>query len=269
MKKYVKLTSIIASILIISNVVNIFGADKSNSKLNEQNIEVKFRQAIDIPDEFLNDKNSMQEMIQVGKLTDWQYNVSEQRFERFVSYDNLEISVNDNIVDDDNGKVRVLSNSNDDVKVSVYDPILDKTYNQIIDGNSDDNVVTFDLDISSMFSLDQDNKTLNKENNLQKASSTDPYWSDGELGFYGDRLHCNRFNGWQGDGRYYSNELSPKAVINFFQSDCDIALGSYTKCLADYTSNPFCAASPQSKQGSCSTLIGHYNRFHKHTSFSS
>lgn len=57
MKKYVKLTSFITAILIMSNAVNIFGVDKSNSNLNEQNIEIKFRQTIDIPDEFLNDTN--------------------------------------------------------------------------------------------------------------------------------------------------------------------------------------------------------------------
>ena len=265
MKKYGKIVSIVCSLSILVGVVSLT-AFAATPSMNEQTVDVKFRQVIDLPDG--TDKELIERVMEAGAVTGWTYNVAEQRFERLVNYDDVEISFDGNTIEPDaNGKMTVLSQSDDTIEVVAYDPMIDKTYTQLISGDSDNSTVVFDLDISKMFSIDQDNESVKKDD-LSRASSTNSYWSDGEKGVYGYRLHCNRFNGWMGDGRYYSSNVSPQALLNFFGSDCDWALGSYSYCLADYGPNPFCAATPSSKQGSCSTLMGHYNRFHMHTSYS-
>lgn len=270
MKKYQKMFSML---LVISVMLTGFSSFAfASTDLNEQNIEVKFRQIIEIPE--LDDGNSklLEKAIEAGAVTGWYYNEPEQRFERLVTYSDIEVTVDDtNIELDNSGRARVLTQTDKATKVTVYDPTIDETYTQLISGDSKDTTVIFDLDISPMLSIDNESmKSLEKVDSTlisPQASTTDPYWSDGEKGVYGYRLHCNRFNGYLGDGTYYSNNASPQALLNFFASDCDWALGSYSYCLADYGDNPFCAASPSTKQASCSTLIGHYNRFHMHSSY--
>uniref|UniRef100_UPI003F495C33 hypothetical protein n=1 Tax=Niallia taxi TaxID=2499688 RepID=UPI003F495C33 len=91
---------------------------------------------------------------------------------------------------------------------------------------------------------------------------------NGEKPKNGQAIHCNRFNGYLGDGKYYDKKDHPVlAAKNFFQSDCDVSLGNYTYCLKDYTASTKCALSPSSKNGWCSTLskVGHSKNYHKHT----
>lgn len=269
MKLHFKSLSFLLTVCIILGGVFNSGliAFATSPELKEQSFDVKFRQVINLPESASKDSELLELALEAGAVTGWIYNTAEQRFERMVSYDDIEVTVNGEVVSsDNNGIFRFLNRSEETFAVSVHDPMIDKTYTQLIGGRSTRYTVIIDLDISKMFSIDVDNETLEK-NSLTKASPTNPYWSDGEKGVYGYRLHCNRFNGWMGDGCYYSSNVSPKAILNFFGSDCDWALASYTYCLADYGPNPYCAASPASKQASCSKLIGHYNRFHMHTSY--
>ncbi|OGO79332.1 MAG: hypothetical protein A2Y23_00915 [Clostridiales bacterium GWB2_37_7] len=272
MKKYQK--KMFSMLLIISIMFTAFSSVAiASPDLNEQNIEVKFRQIIEMP-EFDDDSSQLlKKIIEAGAVTGWYYNEPEQRFERLITYSDIQLTVeNTNVELNNNGWGGVLTQTDKATKVTAYNPIIDKTYTQFISDGSTDTTVIFDLDISPMLSIDKESmKSLEKiESTLisPQASTTDPYWSDGEKGVYGYRLHCNRFNGYLGNGTYYSNDASSQALLNFFGSDCDWALASYSNCLADYGSNPHCAASPDTKQASCSTLIGHYNRFHMRTSYS-
>lgn len=239
----------------------------TSPELNEQSFNVKFRQVINVTDSASEDSEILELAMEAGAVTGWTYNVAEQRFERMVSYDAVSVTVNgEDVTPDKNGTFRFLNRTNETFTVVVHDPMIDKTYTQLIGGESTNSSIVIDLDISKMFSIDVDNETLEKDP-LTKASPTNPYWSDGEPGVYGYRLHCNRFNGWLGNGRYYSGRIDLRAILNFFASDCDWALGSYSYYLADYGPNPYCSAYPDSKQARCSTLMNHYNRFHMHTSY--
>jgi hypothetical protein len=225
-----------------------------------------FRQTIDLPDAVASDEDFLGQLAEASESTGWNYNATEQRFERLVTYEHIDVSVNDNeTVANAPGSYSALRAGNEPLEINVYDPTTGITYSQLLGDGSDTIDTIIDIDISPMLTIDSDNESLVK-NPLLRASTTDPYWTDGEEGVYGYRLHCNRFNGYLGDGCYYDNELY--GLLNFFASDCDWALGSYTDCLADYGSNPFCAASPASKQASCSGLIDHYKRFHMHTTYS-
>ncbi|MEY9869403.1 hypothetical protein ABIE66_004782 [Peribacillus sp. B2I2] len=88
----------------------------------------------------------------------------------------------------------------------------------------------------------------------------------------GATVHCNRFNGYLGDGKYYDKFDHPVlAAKNFVQSDCDVALFWYTYCLKDYgeASKRYCSNYTSSNKGKCSILskVGHSRKYHKHTGF--
>lgn len=79
----------------------------------------------------------------------------------------------------------------------------------------------------------------------------------GDKYYYGDWVHCNRFNGPLSDGVHYA-KTNPLAYVNFAGSDCDIALANSTVCWGwDYCNQSGPAAG-------CSIVIGHYSRFHQH-----
>jgi hypothetical protein len=64
---------------------------------------------------------------------------------------------------------------------------------------------------------------LNHEN-VGHTSSHHPGFKDEYKPYIGEVTHCNRFNGYLGNGKYYSNEASWGALSNFFTSDCDWCL---------------------------------------------
>lgn len=272
MKNFIKLFSffLICCLAFTSLSSNI---SVSASSLSEKSMEIKFRQIIDMP--IVEDEELLGKLIEAAAVTEWNYNEVEQRFERIVTYQDIDVSTNSNSVEvNKNGIARLLTQADQNIEVTAHDPITDKTYTQLVSGDSTDTTVIFDIDISPMFSVDKESmKKLKKSGNetgliVPFASYYDAYWADEEEGVFGYRLHCNRFNGYLGNGRYYSSNISPQAILNFFASDCDFALATSTNCLADYGSNPYCAASPSSKQGKCSDLIGHYTKFHMHSSYS-
>lgn len=91
------------------------------------------------------------------------------------------------------------------------------------------------------------------------ASETSPMARKGygDKYYYGDWVHCNRFNGPLSDSVHYA-KTNPKAYINFINSDCDIALANSTVCWGwSYCNQSGPAAG-------CSIEIGHYNKFHQH-----
>lgn len=70
----------------------------------------------------------------------------------------------------------------------------------------------------------------------------------------GDKVHCNRFNGLKTDHRHY-NKLTGQGYINFWKSDCHIAIG-YGYCTLV---NDKCNTSKKYHRGWCSNY-GHMKR---------
>lgn len=88
----------------------------------------------------------------------------------------------------------------------------------------------------------------------------------------GSIIHCNRFNGYLGDGIYYDKFKHPiLAAKNFVQSDCAVALFWYDHCLSDYgkISKRYCSLNTSNNKGRCSVLskVGHSRKYHRHTGF--
>ncbi|XRG76995.1 hypothetical protein V5E38_14165 [Rossellomorea sp. GAMAL-10_SWC] len=89
----------------------------------------------------------------------------------------------------------------------------------------------------------------------------------------GSIVHCNRFNGYLGDGKYYDKFEHPiLAAKNFVQSDCAVALIFYDHCLSDYAkiiSKRYCSLNTSNNKGRCSVLskVGHSRKYHRHTGF--
>ncbi|MEH7455586.1 hypothetical protein [Gottfriedia acidiceleris] len=253
------LALVITSIPITSNAENI---DSTNTL-----IKVLFRQTYKVDWNEVSDseKNNTINLISNGD-TGWNYNPDEDIFERFVTQENVEVSIEnceESKTANKNGEVVLNGDGKNLVNISVEG--IDDDLSQIVDFSQNEVSIIKEMDISQMLKdSERDIYTEEPSTKLSsRATSTDPYWKIGEPGHYGDRLHCNRFNGPLGNGKYYP-DYYPQAAINFIMSDCDYSLGRSTRCLADHTSNKYCAASPSSKQGKCSTFIGHYNRFHKH-----
>lgn len=95
----------------------------------------------------------------------------------------------------------------------------------------------------------------------------------------GGDVHCNRFNGYQGDGHYHAAEYQLHTIENFNYSDCSLAWEAFqrTPCQKDSleysVDGTYCAGGdPEYKNGRCSLYAdidnskSHYRRFHMHTS---
>lgn len=162
MKNKCKIISILSTACILASSLP-FTAFAATPTLNEQTIEVKFRQVIEVSDTAIEDSEIFASAQEAATSTGWVYNEADQRFERLVTYDNVEVSINGNEIETVDGKARTLSQTSDSIEVKVYDPITDSTYTQLIGGDSLDSTVIFDLDISPMFSIDSDNEELEKE----------------------------------------------------------------------------------------------------------
>lgn len=119
----------------------------------------------------------------------------------------------------------------------------------------------------------------NVENENQETA-TDTTSSDDVVGevsagtYYsrGATIHCNRFNGYLGDGKYYDKVAHPvKAARNFIQSDCEVSLVWYKYCLTDYgpVAKRYCSLYTNANKGRCSLLkkVNHSRKYHKHTGF--
>lgn len=76
---------------------------------------------------------------------------------------------------------------------------------------------------------------------------------------FGDKVHCNRFNGPNTDNKHYA-KYKAGALINFYDSDCDRAVRKgYCSLLNDH-----CNSSSTYHRGWCSEKIGHNTHYHNH-----
>ncbi|WP_019392801.1 hypothetical protein [Priestia filamentosa] len=177
---------------------------------------------------------------------------------------------NDNLVD-----VPLSEESRENVKeVSLNEDSSENTQKIALEEGKTSTLTVFvDLD-KVIEGMDEHLASSNEETAMVKTESDGQVAAkglkNGERPSNGQAIHCNRFNGYLGDGKYYNKTQHPVlAAKNFTFSDCDRSLGNYTYCLKDYGSNPYCANSPSSKNGWCSTLskVNHARTYHKHTSF--
>lgn len=216
------------------------------------------------------------EVIAAYTNTGWKYNKNNNQVEREVEYKDQVVHINgEAYVTDANGEVVVKNVNKSDSLEVVLDSFTtrNKAYKQTIDAsdlNKSDVIV-----LKETVSIDEVMRQMRKtEFELQVQDGTGDgetqigECTDGVRPAEGAYVHCNRFNGWLGDGKYYNKSKHPvKAVLNFTQSDCDVALANSTACLADYGSNPYCSTKNTTSAGRCSSIVGHSQKFHMHTGF--
>lgn len=78
----------------------------------------------------------------------------------------------------------------------------------------------------------------------------------------GDLVHCNRFNGPNSDNKHYDKfgKEAPKALINFYKSDCYYAV---VRGICNEI-NDVCNTSTRYHRAWCSWQRGHNLSYHKH-----
>lgn len=94
----------------------------------------------------------------------------------------------------------------------------------------------------------------------QTGAAPETYYTYSNLAY----VTCNRFNGSNGNQRYYEDHMYYRAIINFAGSDCDSAASWH--CFSDYTSSRYCQNWNVDYRSSarCSLLIGHRPLYHAH-----
>jgi hypothetical protein len=279
-----KFTMYVLICMILSIVSPILILASENTDKETHQINVQFRHIIDVPTDIT--KDELGELIKIANNTEWRYNELENVFQRFTSYEGLNIEINrQSIVEeahdceeveildnhknytDENGYVTIIASKESELtEIMILDPSTGLEFNKIINLRQGESVI-IDLDITSMLSND-----ANSNSGLDivpYASPTNPYWEDGELGTPGKRLHCNRFNGPYGNNTYYSSHIKPQAIANFFYSDCDVSINWTLECIKDDIPlmTNFCAAGipptqSGSKEASCSGVQGKSRYFH-------
>ncbi|WP_281998966.1 hypothetical protein [Priestia flexa] len=218
----------------------------------------------------------------------WEYNPTTNQLQKPVTYEGLEIEVDNKVYNtDENGVVSLSTEKNAGEEVTIESEQLSASEKDVKESNqklsttadvSDETVVVEEyINLNHLLNSMGDGQTdevtdeeahdatLTQDEQVGELKAAAPYLDNKQLPSRGRAIHCNRFNGYLGDGRYYSNEASPSAIRNFFQSDCDVSLARSTKCYADYGSNPYCAAKPSTKNGHCGVIVGHARGYHKHT----
>lgn len=208
----------------------------------------------------------------------WTFNSDTNQLQREVVYSDEVIEINGDTYDtDENGKISYQLDKKEETQIEISSTSLtnnDEENEQIIDTSTIDSgevivlqeTINLDDVIDSMNDADLEAAEISAENEKDGITQVGGL-TDGQLPKKGAYVHCNRFNGYKGDGRYYSKTKHPVAsVVNFFQSDCDVALAKSTKCLADYGSNPYCSTKSTSTAGKCSpNIVSHSRLYHKHT----
>jgi hypothetical protein len=158
--------------------------------------------------------------------------------------------------DEEDVDIQLTKNVNDKRKVH-----LKKGQTAIIEKK-----ISFDTLISRMGGTSQPSSNLG----TTSYDAGPPY--DQRQYYGGEDVHCNRFNGYAGNGKYYKDHWSVQGLINFTQSDCDVSLGRgfLSNCWGEdlgLTDNRYCAWTPAYKRGECSLDVGHNWTYHKHTEY--
>lgn len=280
-KKFVKLirsSAILGLILMpfVTTTTNAFAAGNDQQELVIQSVK---HLVITLPE---NQDTSVIDMYENGG---WDYNPTTNQLEKPVTYKDLEIEVEGKTYKtDDKGIVKVPVKKGKGQNIEIKSEQLSaSSKNTKKEGEKLKTVLSVEVSdkptivgeyvnlnhilnaMEGETSNDANENTAVSNEPVGEMKATAPYLDNGQLPSNGRAIHCNRFNGYLGDGRYYSDETSWAAVRNFFQSDCDVSLGKSDKCLADYGSNPYCAAKPSYKNGHCGVIVNHDDGYHKHT----
>ncbi|MCY8539669.1 hypothetical protein [Bacillus haynesii] len=216
-----------------------------------------------------------QEVIDVYTSGGWQLNEELNQLERDVAYEGEIIEVDgQKVKTDKNGEAVINVDKQDDVEISAENLLTNNKQTKEIELNSkeEETIIYENIDLSEII------EDMGEGDELTEGAEVDvdSDEADGEVQVggltngvkpkHGAYVHCNRFNGFQGDGKYCNKSKHPvKATINFFQSDCDVALAKSTKCLKDYTKSPYCSTKNTSTAGKCSSIVKHSKYYHKHT----
>ncbi|ATA58811.1 hypothetical protein [Geobacillus stearothermophilus] len=192
-------------------------------------------------------------------------------FVKQVSQKGVEVEANgETYQTDSNGVVEVpMDSEQDNVEVTVTASPVDEVKETYVVEPGTVTQVTQDVYLDDIIAEMGTDVSTENTNVQEQPSENVGTVSHGVSYSRGDTVHCNRFNGFLGDGKYYDKYDHPVlAARNFFQSDCDVALAWYTYCLSDYSSvasKRYCSLYSDVNKGHCSVLVGHSRKYHKHT----
>ena len=265
MKRKIVVGMLVAS--MIAGVTLCYSETAYSSESDEIKITRKVNQ-------YLYNANSVgSDVIEMYEEGGWAYNPDENYFVRTVTYINSPIVVDgDEYTTDEDGVAEINVNQSDVVIESLTG--MDKVTFNLKDCD-DEIVVVENISVNNVM------KTMDMLDILNSDEYDGDFeigQNDGEKPKKGDIVACNRFNGYLGNGKYYSSQIKPQAIANFFSSDCDWALGSYPDCLMDeqpVAEWRYCSLVSKSHYGKCSALAkkangkSHSKYFHMHTGFKS
>jgi hypothetical protein len=200
-------------------------------------------------------------LIEMYTSSGWSWNQKDYQFERQVVYADADMIINGkNVSTDSKGQAEVKVEDGDVVRVKSL--VGQEEVSKKVNGG-DEIIITENICVNDVIKK-MDNPTITEstiDGEVQIGQR------DKELPNKGDVVTCNRFNGPNGDGKYYSDRFSYQALKNFYMSDCDRALAKSAACLADYlpdASKRYCSLYSPSHYGKCSSIIGHSTRYHRH-----
>jgi hypothetical protein len=264
------LAVLLISVIFVVPIQNVFA---SSDNVVEEQLTVK-KVSVQVLS-----LNSNVDQATIDMYTDggWVYDKENNQLVREVTYEGEEIKIDGETYETDkNGEIQVAVDNpkitveventlnSDEQKLIEVDAELEKdiTMYENMDLN---NVIEGMADPNEALQSDNPNPDIETpEGDLQVGGV-----ENGELPKRGQRVHCNRFNGFTGNGRYYSSKTYWRTIQNFFQSDCDVALVNSTKCYHDYDSNinnRYCSTKNTTTAGYCSKyIVKHGVGYHKHT----
>lgn len=212
------------------------------------------------------------ELISILKSSGW--NINGNTMTKRINARNMEVQVKGKDLKADDAGVLDMDITNAEEDITIVDN-LNGSDLKVKAKKNQTTTVEKKLSFSKMLEGMGASSTMHTDNTGTVSDHGFKGFSDGEKPSYGATTHCNRFNGYQGDGKYYADHTSAKAIKNFAYSDCDWALSLWTvACLRDYVNwdEKYCAGEPKAKNASCSNwadinpFVEHAKYYHMHTS---
>ena len=244
------------------------------------------RQTMAMPE--VNSQDELENFLFILSHSGWAYNEEEHMLERFTQLPHVQVGTlgrartfTPHTVADQDGLFTLdfdgleagLARNISNIELVFSDPDSDLLFMARI--IPDESLFVMDIDITSMVIGEGEPDVIftgSPQSEHARAAHNNPFWQNGELGFTGFRLHCNRFNGPWGDNRYYSNHLLVQTMINFTMSDCDFAMGqNILRCINDMIpwADNYCAADgsfrgvgASGREATCSTMTHSPRTFH-------
>ncbi|MCL2051131.1 MAG: hypothetical protein FWG91_05320 [Lachnospiraceae bacterium] len=263
MKRRKKFYVALGAVLALATALNVYAFDGRAENLTVQKIVT---QVIDFPigiDQYI---------IDAYVLSGWSYDRHNNQVSRDITYAGEEIVVfGEAYKTDSNGEIVVALHTREALEMEIttksLSPFTDSELIMKVDAKKAKHIVLRDVVLLNeiLAGMDEPRKDPEHDGRVQWTITYEDIEPSN-----GQTVHCNRFNGYLGNGVFKAFQAHPTALLNFIQSDCDVALANSTNCLADYDpdlSKRYCSTYSYAKAATCSLDVGHSRGYHKHTGF--